>query len=96
MDIFERIPVDLRWKLGSQSLSSMPFAYRRAIRDGADDQFYNEIERTVWQGVGRDAGIIARAFRMPVGNAHEVAEAFAATAKVSAGRNNGKVDALND
>jgi len=82
MDAFERIPVDARWKLAAHELSALPLAYRRAIRDGADDQFYNEVERAVWQGLGREVGVIARAFGMPLGNAHEIAEAFAAATRV--------------
>jgi predicted ArsR family transcriptional regulator len=82
MDAFERIPVDVRWKLAARELSALPLAYRRAIRDGADDQLYNEVERVVWQELGKEVGVIARAFGMPVGNAHEVAEAFAAATRV--------------
>ncbi len=82
MDVFERIPVDARWKLAAREVSALPLAYRRAIRDGADDQLYNEIERAVWREQGREAGVIARAFGMPLGNAREVAEAFAAATRV--------------
>ncbi|WP_292365437.1 MULTISPECIES: hypothetical protein [unclassified Methanoculleus] len=82
MDVFERIPVDVRWKLAAREVSALPLAYRRAIRDGADDQLYNEIERAVWREQGREAGVIARAFGMPLGNAREVAEAFAAATGV--------------
>lgn len=82
MDAFERIPVDVRWKLAAREVSALPLAYRRAIRDGADDQLYNEIEREVWRERGREAGVIARAFGMPLGNAREVAEAFAAATRV--------------
>ena len=82
MDAFERIPVDARWKLAAREVSALPLAYRRAIRDGADDQLYNEVERVVWQELGREVGVIARAFGMPLGNAHEVAEAFAAATRV--------------
>ncbi|NLZ30245.1 MAG: hypothetical protein GX885_05825 [Methanomicrobiales archaeon] len=85
MDAFERIPVDVRWKLAAQGLSALPFTYRRAIRDGADDQLYNEVERDIWRELGRDVGVIARAFRMPLGDAHEVAEAFAVATKVLLG-----------
>jgi hypothetical protein len=82
MDAFERIPVDVRWKLAAREVSALPLAYRRSIRDGADDQLYNEIERAVWREQGREAGVIARAFGMPLGNAREVAEAFAAATGV--------------
>ncbi|KAF5087079.1 hypothetical protein DSECCO2_50020 [anaerobic digester metagenome] len=82
MDAFERIPVDVRWKLAVREVSALPLAYRRAIRDGADDQLYNEVERAVWQEQGREAGVIARAFGMPLGNAREVAEAFATATRV--------------
>ncbi len=82
MDAFERIPMDARWKLAAREVSALPLAYRRAIRDGADDQLYNEIERAVWQEQGREVGVIARAFGMPLGDAREVAEAFAAATGV--------------
>ncbi|MDN7012621.1 hypothetical protein FGW20_06120 [Methanoculleus sp. FWC-SCC3] len=82
MDAFERIPVDVRWKLAAREVSMLPLAYRRAIRDGADDQLYNEVERAVWQEQGREAGVVARAFRMPLGNAREVTEAFAAATRL--------------
>ncbi len=82
MDVFERIPVDARWKLAAREVSALPLAYRRAIRDGADDQLYNEVERAVWQEQGREVGVIARAFGMPLGDAREVAEAFAAATRV--------------
>lgn len=82
MDRFERIPMDVRWKLAAQGLSALPYIYRRAIRDGADDQLYNEVERAVWQELSRDVGVIVRAFGMPLGDAHEVAGAFAAATKV--------------
>lgn len=82
MNQFERIPVDVRWKLAAQGFSALPFAYRRTIRDVAGDHLYNEVERVVWQGFGREAGVVARAFGMPLGNAREVAEAFAVSAKV--------------
>ena len=82
MDTFERIPVDVRWKLAAREVSTLPLAYRRAIRDGADDPLYNEVERAVWREQGRGAGVIARAFGMPLGNAREVAEAFAAATGV--------------
>ncbi|HOI57272.1 MULTISPECIES: hypothetical protein [unclassified Methanoculleus] len=67
MDVFERIPVDVRWKLAAREFSGLPPAYRRAIRDGADDLLYNEIERAVWQVQSRNVGVIARAFWMPTG-----------------------------
>jgi hypothetical protein len=82
MDAFERIPMDARWKLAAREVSALPLAYRRAIRDGADDQLYNEMERLVWQELGREVGVIARAFGMPLGSAHAVAEAFAAATRV--------------
>ncbi|WP_292394603.1 hypothetical protein [Methanoculleus sp. UBA303] len=82
MGAFERIPMDVRWKLAAREVSALPLAYRRAIRDGADDQLYNEVERAVWQELGREVGVIARAFGMPLGDAHEVAEAFAAATRV--------------
>ncbi|HOI13410.1 MAG TPA: hypothetical protein PLG75_06100 [Methanoculleus sp.] len=82
MDAFERIPVDVRWKLAAREVSALPLAYRRAIRDGADNQLYNEIERAVWREQGRETGVIARAFGMPLGSAREVAEAFAAATGV--------------
>ena len=85
MDTFERIPVDVRWKLAAQGFSALPFAYRRAIRDGADDHLYNEVERKIWQEMGREVGVVARAFGMPLGNAHEIAEAFAASTRVFLG-----------
>jgi hypothetical protein len=81
MDAFERIPVDVRWKLAARELSGLPLAYRRAIRDGADDLFYNEVERLVWQAQGREVAVIARAFGMPTGDARGVAEAFAAATR---------------
>jgi len=82
MDGFERIPVDVRWKLAAREVSALPLAYRRAIRDGADDQLYNEVERAVWREQGREAGVIARAFGMPIRDARGVAEAFAAATRV--------------
>ena len=82
MDAFERIPMDARWKLAAREVSALPLAYRRAIRNGADDQLYNEVERAIWREQGREAGVIARAFGMPLGNAREVAEAFAAATGV--------------
>lgn len=82
MDAFERIPVDVRWKLAAREVSALPLAYRRAIRDGADDHLYNEVERAVWREQGRETGVIARAFGMPHGNAREVTEAFAAATRL--------------
>ena len=82
MDKFERIPVDVRWKLAAREVSALPLIYRRAIRDCADDHLYNEVERAVWQERGREAGIIARAFGMPLGDARGVVEAFAAATRV--------------
>lgn len=82
MDVFERIPMDVRWKLAAREISALPLAYRRAIRDGADDYLYNEVERAAWQEQGREVGVIARAFGMPTGNARGVAEAFAAATRV--------------
>jgi len=73
MDVFERIPADVRWKLAAREVSALPLAYRRAIRDGADDQLYNEIERVVWQEQGREVGVVARAFGMPIQDARGVA-----------------------
>lgn len=82
MDVFERIPADVRWKLAAREVSALPLAYRRAIRDGADDQLYNEIERVVWQEQGREVGVVARAFGMPIQDARGVAEAFAAATRI--------------
>lgn len=74
--------MDVRWKLAVREISALPLAYRRAIRDGADDQLYNEVERAVWGEQGREAGVIARAFGMPLGNAREVAEVFSAATRL--------------
>jgi hypothetical protein len=86
MDPFERIPVDVRWKLAARGFSRLPLVYRRVIGNAADDQFYNEVERAIWQEQGKEAGTIARAFMMPVRTAREVAKAFGATSKVFFGQ----------
>ncbi len=82
MDYFERIPVDVRWKIAGRELSALPIAYRAAFRRAADDQLYNEIEREIWREQGREVNVIATAFRMPRRTAREVADAFMAGSRL--------------
>ena len=82
MDRFERIPVDARWKIASRQASAVPVAYHRAFMESYGDQYYNEIERRVWAAQGREANVIATAFRMPTGNASEVAEALTVASRM--------------
>ncbi|MCC7565130.1 MAG: hypothetical protein KO206_02465 [Methanomicrobiaceae archaeon] len=77
----ERIPVDARWKIAGSRASALPIMYRKAFRQVTDELSYNEIERDIWRGLGREAGIITSAFRLPVEDAGDIAGALIAASQ---------------
>ena len=66
------IPEGTRWQIAARVLSSLPIMYDIAFREAVGDR-YDELEYQVWLELGKDAMDIAKAFRLPVSTAAELA-----------------------
>jgi len=69
------IPEGTRWQIATRILSSFPVMYDMAFREAVGRK-YDELEYQVWMELGKDALDIAKAFRLPVATAGEVAHAL--------------------
>jgi hypothetical protein len=66
------IPEGTRWQITTRILSSLPIMYDMAFRE-AVGKTYDELEYQVWLELGKEAMDIAKAFRLPVSTAAELA-----------------------
>ena len=69
------IPDGTRWQIATRILSALPVMYDMAFRETVG-KTYDELEYQVWIELGKDALDIARAFRLPVTRASELAKAL--------------------
>jgi hypothetical protein len=69
------IPEGTRWQIATRILSSLPVMYDMALREAVGGK-YDELEYQVWIELGKDALDIAKAFRLPVTRASELARSL--------------------
>jgi hypothetical protein len=69
------IPEGTRWQIATRILSSLPVMYDMAFREVVG-KAYDEHEFQVWLELGRDARDIAKAFKLPVETAAELARSL--------------------
>jgi hypothetical protein len=84
----ERIPAEARWKLATRAATSLFVASGRAYREAAKGRFNAEMDeaaRLIWSEAGKEQGVIAQAFGLPVDNAENVAETFMLLSRVYLG-----------
>jgi hypothetical protein len=71
----DQVPMEARWRIAGRSLSSLAVRYDTSFENEIGEK-YGRIVSDIWEDIGRDAGAIARAFGMPVGNAQNLASAL--------------------
>jgi predicted ArsR family transcriptional regulator len=74
MDSTERIPVEMRWRLSARTLTYLPFAYEKVLRGDVGEE-YNEKVGEIFRELAPQMTSIARAYRLPTGNAADLARA---------------------
>ena len=74
MDTADPIPVEMRWRLTARTLTYVPFAYERALGDAVGEG-YNTKVGEIFRNLGREMSSVASAFRLPTGNAADLAMA---------------------
>ena len=76
----DRIPAENRWRLATAGAMDLAMAYSVGVRGAVGEAFGETLDRMeagFWEKAGLEQVAIARAFGFPLGNARQVAEAFA-------------------
>ncbi|HDR74004.1 MAG TPA: hypothetical protein ENN85_08880 [Methanoculleus sp.] len=72
MDTGDVIPIEMRWRFVTRTLTGLPFLYERALRDAAGEE-YGAKMGDIFRELARDMTPVATAFRLPTGNAPDLA-----------------------
>ncbi|MFZ3060004.1 MAG: L-2-amino-thiazoline-4-carboxylic acid hydrolase [Candidatus Methanoperedens sp.] len=71
----EDIPAEKRWEIAAKSASAMPFIYDMHLRKVLGEK-YDDIERQIWNEIGKESKNFAKAFGLPSSNAKELSAIF--------------------
>lgn len=71
----EDIPAEKRWEIAAKSASAVPFIYDMHLRKVLGEK-YDDIERQIWNELGKESKNFAKAFGLPSNNAKQVNDIF--------------------
>jgi predicted ArsR family transcriptional regulator len=74
MDITERIPVEMRWRLSARTLTYLPFAYEKVLGGDMGEEYSVKVGE-IFRELAWEMIPIARAYLLPTGNAADLARA---------------------
>lgn len=75
MTDIDQIPAEMRWRLATRVLTSLPLAYNWALRDSVGEA-YPHLERAIFKEIARDSRDIAFTYQLPKRTAMEIASTF--------------------
>jgi hypothetical protein len=75
------IPDATKWMIASRLASRLPVMYDIAFRQKVGEE-YDRIEQDIWIETGKEAKMVADAFRLPVKTAPELADTYRIISKI--------------
>jgi hypothetical protein len=69
----EDIPAEKRWEIAAKSASAVSFIYDMHLRKVLGEK-YDDIDRQIWDELGKESKNFAKAFGLPSGNAKELSD----------------------
>lgn len=64
---------DMKWQIAAHMVSTLPLLYDRVFRDIVGED-YDLVEQQIWISIAGEAAKVAASFRLPTGNAEELAQ----------------------
>jgi hypothetical protein len=72
---------EARWKVASRLAAALPVMYDVVFRETVGEK-YDDMERDIWIEIGKEAKLVADAFRLPVKTPGEIAGTFQTVATI--------------
>ena len=67
------VPDDMKWLIAARMVSTLPLLYDMCFRDSIGEE-YDRVEQQIWISMAEEAAKVASSFRLPTGNAEELAQ----------------------
>jgi hypothetical protein len=67
------VPDDKKWQIAARIVTTLPLLYDICFRDIVGEE-YDRIEQKIWITMAQEAAKVAATFRLPTGNADELAQ----------------------